>query len=176
MKSAIAQKQPRQSSPVNLFCGKIKDAKDFAKPLTSKHLHGSDSLRSNVKYLMAQRKTGNGTSNRQWLYLYVNVPMVVLVKIGISGNYKRRAKQVAKSSFGWTIPVFAVKIPFAWQIEQAMHRLFNWFNIPYGGSKEWFLFPVAPVALAIMLLALVLEWVIFALVAMLFFWWMHQSA
>jgi hypothetical protein len=121
------------------------------------------------------QKSGNGTHARQWLYLYVNVPFLVLVKIGISGDYKRRAREVNKAAFGWTIPVFAVKIPFAWQCEQAMHRLFCCFNISYGGSREWFLFPVAPVAIALMALAWALEWVFWVLVAMGFIWWMSGS-
>jgi hypothetical protein len=120
--------------------------------------------------LNRKRKSGNGTSNRQWLYLYINFPIFFLVKIGISGDYKRRAKQVNSSTFGWTVPVFAVKIPYAFQCEQAMHKLFNGFNIRYGGSKEWFLLPVAPAAIAIMLFALVIEWLLYVVIAFLLLW------
>ncbi|MEK7255996.1 MAG: GIY-YIG nuclease family protein, partial [Bacteroidota bacterium] len=114
--------------------------------------------------LKRTRKSGNGVSRRQWLYLYINLPFLVLVKIGISGDYKRRAREVNEAAFGWTIPVFAVKIPFAWQCEQNMHRLFGIFNIRFGGSKEWFLFPVAPVAIVIMLAAFLLEWMVYILI------------
>ena len=121
-----------------------------------------------------QSKSGNGVSHRQWLYLYVNVPFIILVKVGISGDYKRRARQVTKSSFGWAIPVFAVKVPFAWQCEQGMHRMFRWFNIRYGGSKEWYLIMVAPMAIAIMLLAMVMEWVVLSLLVMGLLWWLQR--
>lgn len=127
--------------------------------------------------LKRKRISGNGTPHRQWLYLYINVPLLVLVKIGISGNYKRRAKQVSGEVFGWSIPVFAVKIPFAFQCEQALHRLFGLFNVRFGGSREWFLVPVAPFALAIMLLAWALEWLVYMALAFLVLWllahWEH---
>jgi len=129
---------------------------------------------NNPTLLNNKRKSGNGTSNRQWVYLYLNVPLILLVKVGISGNYKRRARQVEKTTFGWSIPIFAVKIPFAWQCEQTMHRLFRWFNIRYGGSKEWYFFPVAPLAILIMSLALVLEWVILSLIVMVGLWWLKN--
>lgn len=120
-----------------------------------------------------KRKSGNGTSNRQWLYLYVNVPLIVLVKVGISGDYKRRARQVAKSGIGWPVPVFAVRVPFAYQYEQAMHRLFSWFNVRYAGSREWYLFPIVPVAIGIMLLVLVLDWLVLAGMVAVAWWWLN---
>ncbi len=122
----------------------------------------------------SKRKSGNGSSRRQWLYLYVHLPAIFLVKIGISGDYRRRAKQVAKHSPGWPVPVFAVKIPFAWQCEQAMHRLFRIFNVHFGGSKEWYFFPVIPMALLIMVVAFVLDWAILIGFATLLVWWFHH--
>lgn len=119
---------------------------------------------------LSKRKSGNGTSHRQWLYLYVHVPLIVLVKLGISGNYKRRARQVGRNSYGWALPVFAVKIPFAWQCEQTMHRLFRVFNIHFGGSREWYFFPIIPFALAIMTLAFLLEWLVLACIVSLILW------
>ncbi len=120
---------------------------------------------------ISHRKSGNGTSARQWLYLYVNIPLIFLFKIGISGNYKRRARQVSKKGIGQTIPVFAVRIPFAFQCEQALHRLFRLFNIKYGGSKEWYLFPVAPLAIAFMLLAWAMDWMVVVLGIVVAWWW-----
>jgi hypothetical protein len=122
------------------------------------------------------RKSGNGTRNSQWLYLYLNFPLVFLVKIGISGNYKRRARQVAKQGFGKPIPVFAVKIPFAWDCEQAMHRWFSWFRVRYGGSKEWYWFPIAPLAMLVMLVALVVEWLVLCLLVVAILWWLKHGA
>jgi hypothetical protein len=117
--------------------------------------------------------SGNGSPRRQWLYLYINFPVFFLVKIGITGDRQRRRKEVNRSTFGWTLPVFAVRVPFAWQCEQAMHRLFSWFNVPFGGSREWFLLPVAPVAIGLMALAWALEWGFWVLLAAGAVWWMY---
>lgn len=129
---------------------------------------------NSFEMLFSNRKTGNGTSNRQWLYLYLHFPVVFLVKLGISGNYKRRAKQVGKQSLGWAIPIFAVKIPFAWQCEQAMHKLFKLFNFHFGGSKEWYLLPILPIAITLMLLAFILEWLIWGIAASILIWWLNN--
>lgn len=127
----------------------------------------------NIKiWHMRKRKpvSGNGTHRRQWLYLYVNIPLIIFVKIGISGDYLRRASQVNKDAFGWAIPVFAVKIPFAWQCEQALHRLFRFMSVPFGGSREWFLLPVAPLAVAVMLFAWAVEWAFWILLVIAGLW------
>ncbi|MCF8246208.1 MAG: hypothetical protein K9J37_05360 [Saprospiraceae bacterium] len=119
------------------------------------------------------QKSGNGTSRRQWLYLYLHVPFLFLVKLGISGNYKRRARQVGRQSFGWAVPIFAVRIPFAWQCEQTMHRLFRVFNIHFGGSKEWYLFPIVPFAILIMTVAFLMEWLLLSMVVVAVLWWLN---
>ncbi|MBI1224087.1 MAG: hypothetical protein GC192_02510 [Bacteroidetes bacterium] len=123
---------------------------------------------------LSKRKSGNGTSSRQWLYLYVNIPLIILVKLGVSGDFRRRAKQVGKKSIGWVVPIFAVKIPFAWHFEQSMHRFFRLFNVKYGGSKEWYFFPIIPFAITIMLLAFLLEWVILLMLFILLLWYFQR--
>lgn len=121
-----------------------------------------------------KKRSGNGTSSRQWLYMYVHFPLFFLVKLGISGNYKRRAKQVGNQTMGWAIPIFAVKIPFAWQCEQAMHWLFRWFSIRFFGSREWYVLPILPIALAIMALALILDWLVLSSIVVLALWWLGK--
>ncbi|MCC6724872.1 MAG: hypothetical protein IT258_10205 [Saprospiraceae bacterium] len=121
------------------------------------------------------RKSGNGTSSRQWLYLYLNVPFIFLVKVGISGDYKRRAKRVAKHIIGWPVPIFAVRIPFAWQCEQAFHRFFRLMSIRYGGSREWYLFPVAPFAILVMLFAFAIDWLVLSSMVALAWWWLKNG-
>jgi len=121
-----------------------------------------------------KRRTGNGTNNRQWLYIMVNVPLFFLCKIGISGNKNRRAREVSEKVFGWAIPVFAVYIPFAFALEQSMHRLFGFANVRFGGSREWFLFPVAPVAAFIMFTVFLLEYLLW-FVAVLFVIWLFSG-
>lgn len=106
-----------------------------------------------------KRRTGNGTINAQWLYIFVNFPLLILVKIGISGNVGKRRKQVSDKVFGVAIPVWAVYIPFAYSTEQAMHGLFSWGNIRLNGfGKEWFILPVLPFAWIIINFMFLVYW------------------
>lgn len=109
-----------------------------------------------------RRTSGNGTNARQWLYLFWNIPCIWMCKIGIGGNYQRRSKEVSRTVFGVAVPVFAVKILFAYKIEKALHRTFRVFNIPFHGSgkEEWFFILVLPFAAVVMLFFFLLEWVI----------------
>lgn len=110
------------------------------------------------------RKSGNGTSARQWLYTAFNPtpalvlaaillavgcpwqinliasPFLILTKIGIGGNRERRHRQIAKSSPGMDIPGPAIRIPWAYQLEQLLHKLLFFLRVPWFGSgkTEWF--------------------------------------
>ena len=120
-----------------------------------------------------RRTSGNGTNNRQWLYLFWNIPCIWMCKIGIGGNYQRRSKEVSRTVIGVAVPIFAVKILFAYPIEKALHRTFQVFNIPFHGSgkEEWFFILVLPFAFAVMLFFFLLEWAI-VLGILLFISWM----
>jgi len=72
------------------------------------------------------------------------------------------------------LPLLWVKIPFAWQLEQALHDWLSWLSVPFFGSgrTEYFWFPavvfVAPLIVFLivmkrlwwMLLALFISWVL----------------
>ncbi len=74
----------------------------------------------------------------------VNLPLVIFVKIGITGvGARKRAKQVDKAAPGVPIPIMIMALPFVYQIEQLLHGLFSPINTRFyrgDGSTEWFLF------------------------------------
>ncbi len=108
-----------------------------------------------------KRRSGNGYNGVQYIYVLLNLPYFWVCKIGIGGNLKR-TKQVDRSSPGKDFVIFAWRIPFAYQVEQFLHRLFWLFRIRFGGSghTERFWSIVAPFAVAVVLLVAVLEVVI----------------
>lgn len=99
------------------------------------------------------------------LYLLVCIPRpdkpldVFKCKIGITGWHigaKKRAKQVSDALPGIWIPIAFVVIPFAYQIEQAIHWLLHPINAPYkkgSGRTEVFWFPAHVLPLAVIVLA-----------------------
>jgi len=108
---------------------------------------------------MRRRKSGNGTSSAQWIYVLWNVPFVWVVKIGIGGKLRKRTRQVGKSAKGWDIPVFAIWIPFAYQVEQFIHRLCSPIRVKFDGTgkTERFLLPaIIPGILIPLLVAVVM--------------------
>ena len=159
------------------------------------------------------KRTGNRTWNTQLVYILGNFPFVMVVKIGITGNMKRRLSQIDKSAPGNDRVLFRMKIWGAYYLEQLVHFLCyplrvyhfrelgglnlgayllvgllilslpmfldappevaylpfgNWLIasfLPWGsGRTERFLFPAAIIALAVFLLAWVVEktaWVLF---------------
>ena len=92
------------------------------------------------------------------LYLLVHIPFIWWVKIGITSvgiGASKRAKNLDRAMFGFPIPIFFVVVPNAYGIEQELHRWFRRLNCRWyakaDGFSEWFWFPVAIPALAIML-------------------------
>jgi hypothetical protein len=104
------------------------------------------------------KRTGNGTARTQWLYVLWNFPFIWTVKIGISGNHKRRRREVDKSAPGWDFIVYAVRIPFAYQVEQTVHSLMSWCRVGFWGSghteRFWFVAAVPAVALSLVVFLL----------------------
>lgn len=80
------------------------------------------------------------------LYLFINIPLITFVKIGVTGKGKAttkgRAMQVSRAAPGIAIPVGIMLIPFfARPVEQFLHMI----NAPIrarfykgDGSTEWF--------------------------------------
>lgn len=93
------------------------------------------------------------------VYLLIYVPDIYAVKIGYTGHsIKSRVRGTSKAVRGFTIPIGFMIVPWAWNIEQAMHDLFSGLRIRFyrgDGSTETFLAIVIPIV-----------WGIFGLV-----WW-----
>ncbi len=80
------------------------------------------------------------------LYLFINIPLITFVKIGVTGKGRAttagRARQVSRAAPGIAIPVGIMFIPFfARPVEQLLHMV----NAPIrarfykgDGSTEWF--------------------------------------
>lgn len=121
-----------------------------------------------------KKRSGNGTSASQFLYLLIYLPIPLFVKVGISGNVWQRVGFISESLPGFVVPLLWVKVPFAWQLEQALHGWLSWLSVPFIGSgrTEYFWLPavliVAPIMLFLIvvkrlwlfLLALFLSWVL----------------
>lgn len=114
--------------------------------------------------MMRKRKTGNGTAAKQWLYIFWNIPFIWVVKIGISGNVKRRRHQVGKTSPGFDIPVWYIPIFFAYQIEQALHSGLDFLRVPWfkgsGHTERFFIIAAIP-AVILSLMVFLAEWAIY---------------
>lgn len=111
--------------------------------------------------LVAKRKSGNGTSNRQWLYILANFPFLWIVKVGITGQSgNKRRKQIDKSAPGWDFTIFKIKIRWAYQAEQFIHFICSFMQVGFWGSgkTERFFFLAAIPALIVSLLIFLIEW------------------
>ena len=107
-----------------------------------------------------KRRSGNGTSNVQWLYVLGNFPFLWVVKIGIAGNLWKRERQVDRTAPGWDFVLFALYIPGAYQVEQWLHKICKPLRVSFRGSghTERFLFPAAIPAVITSLFVFVVSW------------------
>lgn len=90
------------------------------------------------------------------LYLMVHFPLVIFWKTGITGvGVLKRAKGIDADMPGVPIPIAFCVVPFAYEIEQALHVMHRPLSFQFyrgSGYTEWFLFPSAVVTLAVILL------------------------
>lgn len=132
------------------------------------------------KYSKSPRKTGykkpksgNHTSNSQYLYILWNLPFFWTVKVGITGDLNRRLVEIDKTNKGVDLRIFSAKILFAYQVEQWVHekcRGIQVHSFKGSGRTERFLFPAIFPALFGVLVIRLIEWVIIFLVFALFAW------
>ena len=124
-----------------------------------------------------KRKSGNGTTAKQDLYLLVCKQYPVLFKIGISKDATERAKDISREKVGTWVAVTVIRTEFAYQIEQFLLTATIFFYWPFFGGKEMRWGPL-------WLLLVPVYWLIFIiryLIIMAFwfglgyaFWWFHQ--
>lgn len=120
-----------------------------------------------------KQKSGNGTTNRQWIYcLWMIFPNPLLFKVGISGNLWARLSEINKSTFGVVVPVFACRIWGAYYWEQFILGLLyplKW-RVNGSGGSEYRLFGI--IALPLILLAFLLDRLFLYLVSIIVIWFL----
>jgi hypothetical protein len=125
------------------------------------------------KLFRRRRRSGNGVSSAQDLYIMVNLPFLWVWKIGISRNAADRARQVSKNVPGWMVTVAAVRLRHAYAIEQFLLRVTAWAQVDIFGRKDReyrHILAGLPV-LVVVLLLLVLKYVFYvALLVGLLYW------
>jgi hypothetical protein len=103
-----------------------------------------------------------------WLYLFINFPLVVFCKIGITkGKPSKRARQVDRAMPGVPVPIFAVLLPFPAFFESILHNICRPVRAAWlykgDGHTEVFWIPAGVVALVFMCAVWVAyAWVILA--------------
>jgi len=119
------------------------------------------------------RKSGNHTSHKQWVYVLWNLPWVHTCKVGIGGNLRQRVRQVDKGNKGWDILVFAVRIWFAYDVEQwigATCKGFKATGFKGTGKTERYKIIVLPFAITVLTITWLLQQAIFLAVACFIVW------
>lgn len=98
------------------------------------------------------------------VYLLIFIPQIWAVKVGYTGvSIGSRVNGTSKAVFGFTFPIGFVVCPFAWHVEQWMHRMMAGLRLDFykgDGHTETFWIPAAAIA-----------YPIFALI-----WWMEYLA
>lgn len=101
---------------------------------------------------------------RQRIYIFGNWPYLFLIKIGISKNVLLRKQNVSKTGRGRAFVILSLSVPFARRVEQFLHILCKPLNIRWAGSgkTEWFFALAIVLALPILVLVALLEFVVLA--------------
>jgi hypothetical protein len=105
--------------------------------------------------------------HREWLYIMVHIPFLLIIKIGISKNTKKRRKQISDSVPGFVVPIFCLPLLYAQEIEQWLHKSLAWMNVPFVGSGKteyFFILAIIP-ALITMILVFALERLVYVTIA-----------
>jgi len=92
-------------------------------------------------------------------------------KVGIARDVAQRWQFIEKDTPGSKdFPIFSVRVPFAFEVEQFLHRrLARWRNVHRGSGKtEWFSPPrlLTPFVLAGLILFLCLYWLLWLALAL----------
>lgn len=109
------------------------------------------------------------------VYVMVNIPFFWWVKIGISKKKTTtRAKSIDKPMPGFPLPIFAVPLPFAYQVEQWLHDVLRGLSFRFysgDGSTEWFWLPAILVAIPVLSVLFVLSLTFFFGIAFILACW-----
>lgn len=109
------------------------------------------------------------------VYVMVNIPFFWWVKIGITKRSTgHRAKGIDKPMPGFPLPIFAVPLPFAYQVEQWLHDVLRGLSFRFysgDGSTEWFWLPAILVAIPVLSVLFVLSLTFFFGIAFILACW-----
>lgn len=117
-------------------------------------------------------KTGNGTVNKQFIYVLIHIPFFALQKIGITGNMRARLKEINETTFGYCLPLFFGRVFAAYYLEQLLLGL-TWplkWQLNGSGGSEWRLFGI--IALPIIVFAWLLDRLFLFFVALFLAWFL----
>lgn len=93
-----------------------------------------------------------------------------MVKVGIGGDWRQRWRTVDRSADGWDIPIWLIYIPFAYPLEQFIHSMMSFAQVPFNGSghtERFFIIAAVP-AIVLSLFLFIFEYVFYLALALLF--------
>jgi hypothetical protein len=128
-----------------------------------------------MKKLFFRRRSGNGTRAAQDLYIMINLPFLWVWKIGVSRNAEDRARQVSKNVPGWMFTVAAVRLRWAYAIEQRLLAATTWarINIFGRGDREYRHILAGLPALLIVLVLLTLKYGLYVMAFVAVYYWIQ---
>lgn len=117
------------------------------------------------KYKAKKNRRGNHR-RAQFLYVMINLPLVWLVKIGITTNVANRKRNISESIFGIAFPVVVFYLYDAHGFEQFLHRMLKPFHIPFHGSgkTEWFFVLALVLAIPLLILRQLIDFIVVVLI------------
>jgi hypothetical protein len=127
-----------------------------------------------MKKLFSRRRSGNGTSAAQDLYVMVNLPFLWVWKIGVSRDARDRARQVSKNIPGWMVTVAAVRLRWAYAIEQWLLNATAWARVNiFGRSDREYrnILGGLPALLVVLVLLLLKYGIYLAALVGVYYWW-----
>lgn len=79
------------------------------------------------------------------IYVMLHFPLICFCKIGITGRTaKKRARDLDRAVLGFPFPIFAVPLPWAYEVEQWLHSILRPLSARFysgDGASEWFWLP-----------------------------------
>lgn len=119
-----------------------------------------------------RRRGGNGDSGRQWFYILLNIPFIFVIKQGITRDrlWDRIREINNDSPMTVDVPIFILKVRWAWNIERMFKRginrlplltwiACNWFS--GTGKTERFYIILLPFSIVAVLVVFLIEWGIY---------------
>lgn len=128
---------------------------------------------------MTRRRKPAPTEYGTVVYVMVNIPFFWWVKIGITKKSTgTRAKSIDKPMPGFPLPIFAVPLPFAYEVEQWLHDVLSPLSCRFysgDGSSEWFWAPAVIFAIPVLIVLFTLSTALFITIAFFLVCWVFGA-